>query len=505
MSAAATQAIIDALRQRGVDPTGIGANSRHIERGDVFVAWPGFSGDGRRHIADAVARGASAVLFENGDGFEAPVLTVPAIGVTGLRDHAAALAKHIYRNPSAALWLAGVTGTNGKTTVSQWIAAAQMALGERCGVIGTLGCGYPGEVGQALNTTPDVFALNRDLRNFVDARALGVAMEVSSIGLTQGRVDGLAFDVAVFTNLSRDHLDYHGDMATYADAKRRLFATPGLRYAVINADDAVGTVYARQARDVGAQVIAYTVGNAPIDCADESHVLRAQRQPGSAFGTHLRVHWRGEEGDLRARVVGEFNASNLLAVVGALLARGVAFSAALVAASRLEPPLGRMQLFGGVGEPLVVVDYAHSPDALAKLLDTCRDTARGRGGALVCVFGCGGDRDPGKRPLMGEAVRQRTDRVVITSDNPRHEDPQVIIDAIRVGTGSATGVEVIADRAAAIAHAIATAAADDVVVLAGKGHETYQEIRGQRLSFSDAEHAAVALRRWSSDKEGYGA
>lgn len=488
--------LIEGLRARGVVAAGISCDSRTIGSGDVFAAWPGFASDGRKYVEAAIARGATAVLYENGDGFELRAAGVPAIGVTGLRDLAGFVAHALYDKPSESLWMTGVTGTNGKTTVSQWIAAASGLLGERCGVIGTLGSGYPGEVFETVNTTPDVLALHRSLRRFADEGARGVAMEVSSIGLEQGRVNGVAFDAAVFTNLSRDHLDYHGDMDAYAAAKARLFDFPGLRYAVINADDPFGLELVGRARRAGVEVTACMLQDPETGQRLGGETLSARLIPSSAFGMHLLVHWRGMEGDLRARVVGRFNAHNLLAVVGVLLAHGVPFEEALAAASRLEPPLGRMQLFGGVGEPLVVVDYAHSPDALAKLLDTCRETASSRGGALVCVFGCGGDRDPGKRPLMGEVVRQRADRVVVTSDNPRSEDPLAIIEAVRAGAGC--DADAIIDRADAIARAIADADADDVVVLAGKGHETYQEVLGRRVPFSDAEHAAAALRLWSS-------
>ncbi len=496
MSARRALELIEALRVRGVvAAAGISCDSRCIRRGEIFAAWPGFSSDGRRHIDAAVARGASAVLYESGNGFELGATGVPAIGVASLRELAGFVAHELYGKPSESLWMTGVTGTNGKTTVSQWIAAATAFLGERCAVIGTLGSGYPGEVCETLNTTPDVLALHRSLRRFADEGAHGVAMEVSSIGLEQGRVNGVAFDTAVFTNLSRDHLDYHGSMDAYGAAKARLFEVPGLRHAVINADDGFGRELVDRVRHAGLEVIACSLQAPASGAGVGDEMLSARQIPSSAFGMHLRVHWQGVEGDLRARVVGRFNAHNLLAVVGALLVRGIAFEDALVAASRLEPPLGRMQLLGGVGEPLVVVDYAHSPDALAKLLDTCRDTASSRGGALACVFGCGGDRDPGKRPMMGEVARQRADRVVVTSDNPRSENPATIIEAVRAGAGPEA--DAIADRADAIVRAIGEAGANDVVVIAGKGHETYQEVLGQRLPFSDAEHAVAALRFWS--------
>ena len=492
MSAARATAVLERLCALGVSASGISCDSRSIAPGEVFAAWPGWAADGRAHIAAAVQRGAVAVVYEDGDGFVPAPCSVPAIGVPQLRDLAGHLAHEIYLRPSESLAVTGVTGTNGKTTVSQWIAAALGSLGERTGVIGTLGCGYPGEISETVNTTPDVLALHRSLRRFADDGARGVAMEVSSIGLDQGRVNGIAFRLAVFTNLSRDHLDYHGSMEAYAAAKARLFDMPGLVSAVINADDALGFGLMQRARVAGAQVFGYTLQDHVDDLGGDVPLLKGRIVPSSVFGMHLRVRWQGDEGGLRARVVGRFNAHNLLAVVAALLVRGVGLDEALAAASRLEAPRGRMQLLGGVGEPLVVIDYAHSPDALVKLLDTCRETAVSRGGALSCVFGCGGDRDAGKRPLMGDVVSQRADRVIVTSDNPRSEDPRAIIAAVLAGCGK--HAEGIVDRAAAIAHAVATAGNDDVVVIAGKGHETYQEARGRRWPFSDAEHASDALR-----------
>lgn len=498
MSARRAIELIEALRARRVVAAGISCDSRTIGLGEIFAAWPGFASDGRSYIDAALANGASAVLYESGDGFEPGQIGVPAIGVSGLRELAGFLAHEFYGRPSESLWMTGVTGTNGKTTVSQWIAAACGFLGERCGVIGSLGAGYPGHVGETINTTPDVLALHRSLGDFRDQGARAVAMEVSSIGLHQGRVNGVAFDTAVFSNLSRDHLDYHGDMDAYGAAKAMLFEMPGLRHAIINADDPFGVELIKRTRSRGLEVIECTLQGSEAAAVTLAEGLSARQIPSSVFGLHLVVHWRGMEGDLRVRVLGRFNAHNLLLVLGALLAHGVSFEDALAAASRLEPPRGRMQLLGGVGEPLVVVDYAHSPDALAKILDTCRDTARSRGGALVCVFGCGGDRDPGKRPMMGEVAHQRADRVIVTSDNPRSEDPRLIIEAVRDGAGSNS--EAVEDRIEAIARAIGEACADDVIVIAGKGHETYQEVLGRRMPFSDAEHAALALRLWSSEK-----
>lgn len=499
MSGATVGDILARLSEAGVHPQGITADSRKLVAGDVFAAWPGHVTDGRHHIAAALARGASAVLWESVDGFCADALPVPSIGVENLRELGGHLAHEIYARPSEALWTAGVTGTNGKTTVSQWLASALNELGQRCGVIGTLGRGYPGdELVDAGNTTPDALELHRVLAGFVSDRAAAVAMEVSSIGLEQGRVNGVRFDVAILTNLSRDHLDYHGTMDAYAASKAKLFDIPDIGHAVINLDDAFGLAQARRVRALGVPVIGYTrmpgnataVPGARVLVADDLHV--------SAAGLRFAVTWEGERVDLQIRMVAMFNVYNLLAVMASLLTRGIALQEVVQTVVRLTPPEGRMQLVGGIAEPLVVVDYAHSPDALGKVLEAVRITATTRGGRLVCVFGCGGDRDPGKRPLMGAVSSELADRSIVTSDNPRSEDPSAIIaEVMRGATG---GVEQIVDRARAIAQAVAEAGADDVIVIAGKGHEPYQEVAGQRLPFSDIEQARLALQQWHRER-----
>lgn len=489
------QAILEQLRMQGVTPAGITADSRRVGAGDVFAAWPGYATDGRRFIDSAVAAGAAAVLYEGSDGFQYATGARPLIAVNGLRELAGHLAHEIYERPSEKLWLAGVTGTNGKTTVSQWLARALDELGCRCGIVGTLGCGFVDQLSASANTTPDALDLHRLLAGFVAGGAGAAAMEVSSIGLDQGRVNGARFDVAIFTNLSRDHLDYHRTMDAYAAAKARMFDLPGVGEVVINLDDAFGLMQARRLLAEGRRVLGYTRIASNADAVPGARVLIGDRLEATASGLRFTVLWEGRKFDLQVRMVAPFNVSNLLAVIGALIARGVALDEALHVAARLTPPEGRMQLVGGVGEPLIVIDYAHSPDALAKVLEALRGTVRTRSGRLICVFGCGGDRDPGKRPMMGEVVRELADRVVVTSDNPRSEDPQQIIDAIMEGAGP--GAESIVDRALAIRTAVAEAGADDVILLAGKGHEPYQEVHGTRLPFLDLEHARAALREWN--------
>ena len=490
----AAVSVLEGLRASGVSPTGITADSRRLGAGQVFAAWPGFQTDGRQFIGAAIERGAAAVLWEAADGFNPGPLPVPAFAVEGLRELAGHLAHEIYARPSERLWLVGVTGTNGKTTVTQMLAGALQGLGTRCGIIGTLGNGFAGELESALNTTPDALELHRLLASFVDAGAGAAVMEVSSIGLDQGRVNGACFDVAIFTNLSRDHLDYHGSMDVYGQAKARLFALSGLASNVINIDDPFGLTLARRLVGEGREVIACTHHRTSLDAVPGARVLLADRLQVSAIGLRFTLRWDGRGVEIQVRMVAPFNVSNLLAVAGALLARGVPFEELQPSLARLTPPAGRMQLVGGVCEPLVVIDYAHTPDALAQVLQALRATVRSREGRLVCVFGCGGDRDPGKRPIMGELAGKQADRVIVTSDNPRTEDPMKILHEVAAGAGPAA--EHIVDRAQAIGIAIAEAAADDVVLIAGKGHEPYQEILGQRLPFSDLEQANFALRAW---------
>lgn len=495
MSARVAASVIERLHAAGAHPTGITADSRRVQPGHVFAAWPGFETDGRRFIGAAVERGAAAVLWDDRDGFRVEALPVPAIAVADLRRLGGHLAHQIHGCPSEKLWVAGVTGTNGKTTVTQWLARALAQFDARCGVIGTLGNGFPGQLADTVNTTPDALELHRILAGFVAEGGRAAAMEVSSIGLDQERVNGVAFDVAVFTNLTRDHLDYHGSMDAYAVAKARLFDQPGIGAAVINFDDSFGLNQARRLVAQGMPVIGYTRAATNAVAVPGARVLVAEGVQSSLSGLRFSLVWDGGRSDLQVRMVAPFNVSNLMAVTGALLARDLPLDDILRVIEVLTPPEGRMQLVGGVGEPLVVVDYAHSPDALAKALESVRSTVATRGGRLVCVFGCGGDRDAGKRPMMGDVARQLADRVIITSDNPRSEDPMKIIEAITQGAGSQA--ECVADRAQAIRMAIREAGADDVIVLAGKGHEPYQEVLGVRLPFSDVEQARAALVEWN--------
>ena len=482
------QRVLDELQRQGVTATGLSADSRALAPGEVFVAYPGARADGRRFIAAAVARGASAVLWERQGQAGGTAIALPNVAVDDLQSLSGWIAHLVYGRPSEKLWTVGVTGTNGKTSVSQWIAQAFERLGRRCAVVGTLGSGFPGKLEESLNTTPDALTLHRLFAQHLAQGAQAAAMEVSSIGLHQGRVNGVHFDVAVFTNLTRDHLEYHGSMEAYGAAKAQLFAVPGLKVAVLNLDDAHGRKIARDLAGGGVQVIGYALDAAAAAGVDGA--LIAEHITATPHGLRFTAATPQGRADIEAPLVGEFNVSNLLAVLGTLLASGVPLDQAAAVLCRLTSAPGRMQPLGGEGQPLAVIDYAHTPDALDKALAALRDTARARGGRLVCVFGCGGNRDPGKRPLMGGVAARRADSVILTSDNPRDEDPQAILADIARG---APGARVIGDRAEAIRAALAEADARDVVLVAGKGHETYQEIGGRRQPFSDADCAAAAL------------
>jgi UDP-N-acetylmuramoyl-L-alanyl-D-glutamate--2,6-diaminopimelate ligase len=477
--------VLALLREAAIER--LTSDSRRAARGAAFFAWPGAAADGRRHIAQAIASGCGAVLWER-DGFAWDEgWRVPNAPVKNLKAQAGAIAHAFYGRPSEAMWVCGVTGTNGKTTCSQWIAHVLSSREDRCAVIGTLGSGIPPDLDAVDNTTPDVLEVHRLLAGFRAAGAGAVAMEVSSHGLDQGRVNGVAFACALFTNLTHDHLDYHGSMAAYAAAKGRLFDVPGLQAAVLNLDDAFGVQLAERLAARGQRVLGYSLDARPAIAAE---FLYAK----SAGEDGLEIQSSAGQARVRFPHPGRFNLSNMLGVLGCLLARGVPLDEAAARLERLPPVPGRMQKVGE--RPLVIVDYAHTPDALDKVLAALEPLARARGGRLVAVFGAGGGRDPAKRPQMGLAAARRADRLVLTSDNPRGEDPLAIIEAIRTGAaGGRAACTVEADRARAIESAIADAAAGDVILLAGKGHEQTQEIAGRRLPFSDAAVAGAALAR----------
>ena len=484
-------------------------DSRAVRPGDAFIAWPGLTQDGRRFVPDALRAGAAACLVEaegvagfdlDGTGAAGAVAALP-----GLKAACGAIADAWFGHPGRALKIVAVTGTNGKTSTTWWTAMALRALGQRAGVIGTLGVGEPPFVAATGLTTPDPVLLHRTLRQFVDAGCGACAIEASSIGIVEQRLAALDIDVAVFTNFTRDHLDYHGSMEAYWAAKRRLFDWPGLRAAVIDIDDARGAELAAELQ--GRPLDLWTVSTrAPARLA--AHNLRQDRR-GLAFevreageavltGAPAGADQSGAHAigaTIATTLAGDYNASNLLAVAAALRALGHPLAAVAAVLSDASPVPGRLQRIAG-REVEVVVDYAHTPDALEKVLAALRPLAAARGGRLTCVFGCGGDRDATKRTLMGGIAERGADRVVITSDNPRGESPRAIMEGIRAGMSApARPVLLIEDRREAIAQAVAAGAPGDVVLIAGKGHEDYQEVGGERRPFSDVQEARAALAR----------
>lgn len=459
--------------------TGITIDSRKVKAGDLFLAYQGATVDGRDFITDAIHQGASAVLCEDNIPKRLASLTVPIIAIPSLKNYIGLIGAKFYGYPSRTLTVIGVTGTNGKTSITQFIATILTAVGVPCGVIGTIGIGFPGKLSPLINTTPDALTLQQYLFELKKDGAQAVAMEVSSAGLVQQRVKGIDFKIAVFTNLTRDHLDYHGTMENYGAAKKILFQQPGLKYAVINADDAFGRKLIHELKFL-LDVYAYTTTSEATEVA----TINTKDTTLNITGITAHIHTPWGKGLLRSNLLGKFNLSNLLAVVTVLGIMQINLKSFLKSMEKLTTAPGRMQTFGGNGKPLVVVDYAHTPDALEKVLLVLREYCHG---TLWCVFGCGGDRDCGKRPIMGKIAEQLCDHVIITNDNPRNEDPQAIINDVLKGLLCPWAVEVEQDRRAAIAHAIDCASANDIVLIAGKGHEDYQIIGKEKFHFSDQE------------------
>jgi UDP-N-acetylmuramoyl-L-alanyl-D-glutamate--2,6-diaminopimelate ligase len=531
VSGARSEAVIEvgSVAQRAADvarwlasvlPAGatLVADSRAVARGDAFFAYPGERADGRRFVEQALARGAAALVIEPPAASAWPV---PHREVAGLKRLCGPIADAFLGAPTARLDVVAVTGTNGKTSCTQWIAQGLQSAERPSAVIGTLGAGQPDALEDVGLTTPDALALQALFARFAAGGTVAVAIEASSIGLHQHRLEGTRIAVAVHTNVTRDHLDYHGTMAAYAQAKAALFAWPGLRAAVVNLDDPWHAAMLAEVAP-GVQRIGYRIdlpaddvqaapgretgadGGSPachLAAGEVDRRLVARTVVPTAQG--MRIAFDGDFGaaTLETPLIGRFNVSNLLAVAASWLALGMGFEQVISRLGRLRPVPGRLQAVaaeaGGAPAPLAVVDYAHTPDALANALDALRPVARARGGVLWCVFGAGGDRDPGKRPLMGSIAQRCADRVVLTSDNPRGEPPEAILDAIASGL-SAPPVLRVADRARAIAQALAQAGPQDVVLIAGKGHEPYQEVAGVRHPFLDADHAARGLARRSA-------
>ena len=467
--------------------SGLTLDSRHVRRGDAFFALRGLNGHGIEFAANAVQRGAQVVLAE-APAVKTESLSVPLLWIDDLHAQVGEIAARFYDRPAEAMRLIGITGTNGKTSCVQLLAQALTFLGHRAATIGTLGAGLYGQLREGERTTPDAISVQGLLADFRDAGASHVAMEVSSHALEQGRVAAVDFELAAFTNLTRDHLDYHGSMEAYGAAKAKLFAWPGLQAAVINIDDAFGRELASHL-PLGVKPLRFSMSDdADAEIAASAIITSAE---GLAF--QLRTPW-GKHA-LSSHLLGRFNVANLLTVVACLGALGESFERIVAAIEILQPVNGRMSRLGGQHRlPLVVVDYAHTPDALEQTLTALRAHCAGR---LICVFGCGGERDAGKRPLMGEIAARMADIAIVTDDNPRGEDGDAIVAQIVAGMGAARSMAVERDRAVAIGHALKLAQSGDVVLVAGKGHETYQEGAAGKRPFDDLAVAHAALEQMS--------
>ena len=463
----------------------LSADSRNLAQGDGFIAWPGAATDGRKYVNAALAAGAGACLVEH-EGAQSYAFNDACVATyAGLKAATGPVAAAYFGAPSQHLQVVAITGTNGKTSTAWWLAQALDRLGRKCGVVGTLGIGEPGAMVFNGLTTPDPVLLQQQLRHFADEGFVACALEASSIGLEERRLDGTCIQLAVFTNFTQDHLDYHASMKDYWEAKKRLFSWPGLQAAVINMDDSKGL-------ELSAELAGMPLDVWTFSCAGPAR-LRAQAICQGAHDLSFEVVEGAERHGISTSMVGRYNVSNLLGVLASLRAMNVPLADAVNACTDLSPVPGRTETLTMPGQPLVVIDYAHTPDALEKVLLAIKPVALSRGGRLWCVFGCGGDRDASKRPLMAAIAEENADRVVVTSDNPRSEDPQVIIDQMLCGLIRPDAVLVQPDRAAAIAVALRLAQPGDVVLLAGKGHENYQDIQGVKLVFSDRVQAQAAL------------
>ena len=463
----------------------LSADSRKINPGDGFIAWPGTASDGRKYVGEVLASGALACLIEEEDAGAFGIDDERVATYSGLKAACGAVAAAYFNSPSHQLQIAAVTGTNGKTTTAMWLAQALSLLGRKCGVVGTLGIGQPGAMIANGLTTPDPVLLQQQLRRFADEGFSACALEASSIGIEERRLDATQIQVAVFTNFTQDHLDYHASMQDYWRAKEMLFGWPGLKAAVINVDDTKGLELSATLAGTGLDLWTFS-------CTRGARLQARNIQHGKQNLT-FEVIEGVEVHPVSTPMVGHYNVSNLLGVMAALRAMGEPLANAVGACADLLPVPGRTETLTMQGLPLVVIDYAHTPDALEKVLAALRPVAASRGGQLWCVFGCGGDRDGSKRPVMAAVAEQHADQIVGTSDNPRSENPLIIISQIMLGLSHRDAVHVQADRAAAIAHALTLAQVRDVVLLAGKGHEIYQEVCGVKLPFSDRDHAQAGL------------
>lgn len=466
-------------------------DSRVVQKNGLFLAIKGTQLDGRQYIQQAISHGAIAVLVDVDAAQDILTYqaTVPLIPIQRLQQKTGQLASRFYANPAAKLRMIGITGTSGKTSCSHFIAQSLQALHEPCGIIGTMGSGFYGALSETGLTTPDAVTLQMILQQFVLQGAKAVAMEVSSHSIDQGRVNGVEFDLGIFTNLSQDHLDYHGDMESYAKVKRRFLAEMPVKNRIINADDSYGM---RWINELFPQKSIFAYSTRKLSLPANLPLVYTEHVASTRHGVKAKVKSPWGEADIFLPLMGQFNLSNSLAVLTALCVYGIAFQDAVDCLSKLQAVPGRMQTLGGGAQPLVVVDYAHKPDALEKVLQALRYHAEGK---LWCVFGCGGERDRGKRPLMAKIAETLADKVIVTNDNPRHEKPEAIVAEILRGFSHPEKVSVELDRSKAIENSIQWAEAGDCVLIAGKGAEHYQQIGDEKLPFDDVEKVREYL--WS--------
>ncbi|MEJ2608835.1 MAG: UDP-N-acetylmuramoyl-L-alanyl-D-glutamate--2,6-diaminopimelate ligase [Candidatus Thiodiazotropha sp.] len=481
---------------------GLCLDSRTLAAGELFLACAGHQQHGLVFAEQAAAKGAVAIIWEPDDAEGSQLaadlakLSLPMIALPGLSHFVSLIAGRFYAHPSRGMNLFGITGTNGKTSICLLLAHA-LQTDKPCGMIGTLGAGLPQQLNATGMTTPDAVTLQRLLADLKAQGAEAVTMEVSSHALDQGRVNALAFDCAIFTNLSRDHFDYHGTLENYTAAKRRLFQLSGVGCAVINLDDPFGQELARSLPDE-VSVLGYAIDSKTLRPDRLKSWVWAKEVVSTPQGLRITVATPEEEVVLSSRLLGRFNASNLLAVLSVLLHLGWPLQKAIKTLAELPTVPGRMELLGGRDKPAVVVDYAHTPDALEKALHSLRVHCSGR---LIVVFGCGGDRDQGKRPIMGEVAARLADICYLTDDNPRSELSALIIDQILLGMPKSAPVWVVPDRGRAIQQAVANADSGDMILVAGKGHEDYQLVRDQVKHFDDREVATAALNAWGESTD----
>ena len=480
------------LREFGVVPTGLSDDSRRVKKGDIFFAYPGTKQDGRIHINEAIELGCSVVIWERNGWSWNSSSQVPNIGLTNVRALMGEFAALFYGNPTGKMHVMAVTGTNGKTTCTNWLAEAFYLLGRASACIGTLGLKTPGRglktTYSGTNTTPDAITLQRTFRELQDAGVSCVSIEASSHALTQNRLDGTSIDIAIFTNLSHDHLDYHGSFELYGIAKAELFLFDTLSHAVINIDDDFGADLAKSLRSQNQRVVTYSMTKKSADiCASDLSL--------SKTGSVVRVSTLWGSGEIKSRIVGDFNVSNMLAVLGGLLCSGIEFSEACDVLETLRHPEGRLQRVGEEYNRYVYIDYAHTPDALSHVLASMKAFLPPNG-RVITVFGAGGERDKDKRSLMGQAALEFSDVAIVTADNPRHENLDGIIEQIIFGNEDQFIIE--PDRRSAIFRAIELANKYDIVCIAGKGHEKYQDVAGERIPFDDYLVAEECLKTFNS-------